>query len=371
MSVDRYQLTKFVTVLSAAVNVLLAAVKFVVGIWVASPLLIADGVHSFTDVFADVTAFLAVRFSRMKPSKRFQYGYRRLETLASMVIAVILVLAAYEIFEIGVIDPSHMVGLGELKWPVLITAAVALIVNMCAYLYMTYLNKGPQIDLVAGCAAHQLSDSLTTLFVFISVLLNYWGIPWVTTGVIFLIIFYILRCSYKLFMLSIYEILDVGVEQHVLAQYKKTFLSCDYVRDVHQLRTRKVGSYVILDCHIAVAPYCSISEADYIAHTVENQIYKSHPEVCDILIHVDSYEHDLANHVQSSPSRDQIMSLIRGAVGSHVQDKNVIVTYAREGVKLIVLLDHDVDRDQVMKEITSAKWIVSCSLCVQSIYISR
>ena len=365
MSFDRYHLTKYVTVLSAAVNSFLAVLKFCVGVWVVSPLLIADGVHSFTDVFADVTAFLAVRFSRMKPTKRFQYGYRRLETLASMVIALVLVVAAYEIFELGVLDNTHMVGLGDIRWSVLITSVFALLINLACYVYMRHLNKDAKIDLVDGCAAHQLSDSLTTLMVFVSVLLNYWHVPAATTVVIFVIIFYILRCSYKLFMLSVYEILDVGVDAKTLSSYKKTFLSVPYVRDIHQLRTRKVGSYVILDCHIAVPPYCSISEADYVAHRVEMVVKNAHPEVCDILIHVDSYEHDLANHVESSPSRADIMDVVTKALGHGLPESSVIVMYGKKGVQLTVLLDDALQDTKPQKTIEAHNWVDSCTMYVE------
>ncbi len=337
MNKDRYTVTKFVTILSAIVNVSLSVFKLCIGILVQSPLLIADGVHSFTDVFADITAFLAVRFSQMAPNEKFQYGYRRLETLASIVIALVLVLAAYEIVEIGVLDNVSISVSGKLNRPVLVAALFAMCVNFSCFSYISFVNRVHKIPIVAGCATHQLSDSLTTFMVFVSVILDYFGVPYVTTMVIVIIVFYILKCSYQLLFLSIQEILDIGVDKEKIEHYRKVFLSSPYVIDIHNLRTRKLGGYVVLDCHIAVGNYCTISEADYIAHLVEMQIKKECPEVCDIVLHVDSIDNDLALNVEDWPDRHKVKSALYTLFQYEFRDEDLIISYSKSGVEVMLL----------------------------------
>ena len=357
---------KLVTTVAACVNICLAILKFCIGYFMSSPLLMADGIHSFTDVLADMTAFLAARFGQKKPDSTFQYGYHRLETLASIFIAIVLILAAYAILYAGVLHPFHAQVSSYKNSIVLITAGVSLLVNLAAYFYMKKINSQYHSDLIKSCAYHQFSDALTTSLVFLSVVLDEFGFLDLTRFVTVVIIFLIVKCSYELLVSGFQEILDKCVSEEKTKAYKEVIEQVEGVLSVHDLRTRTIAGYVILDCHVTVNELTVVSECDFVAHSVEGRLKSTFPEIKDVTIHMDPHCYELDEGHKKWPSREHILKDLSQNIGLTVYDDTVFLTYSDKGVKVHILTNIGYDEDVIIKSQKNLQWVKSIEVYVKS-----
>ena len=355
---------KLVTTVAACVNIFLAMFKFVVGYFMSFPLLMADGVHSFADVFADMTAFFAARFGQKKPDNQFQYGYHRLETLASIIIAIVLIIAAYAILYAGVLYPIQTQVSLYKNAVVMITAGISLLVNLIAYLYMKNINRKYHSDLIKSCAYHQFSDALTTSLVFISVVMDEFGWFDLTRIVTVIIIFLIVKCGYELLVSAVQELLDKCVGDDKVKAYKKVIEQVESVLSVHALRTRTVAGYVLLDCHVTVHELTLVSECDFVAHSVEAQLKSTFPEIYDVTIHMDPHAYELDEGHKKWPARSFILKALAQYMGPSVLKDTVFLNYSDKGVNVRVLTDNEYSPVNTGLAISQLTW-----LCTVKVYI--
>ena len=354
---NKYKVTKLATTFAACVNITLALLKFCIGFVFSSALLMADGIHSFTDVFADMTAFLAARFGQKKPDSKFQYGYHRLETFASIIIAIILIIAAYAILYAGVLHPEHLELSLYSNSVVLTTAVLSMCVNFVAYLYILKMNSAVGSDLIKSCAYHQFSDALTTLLVILSIVLDVFGFLDLTRLATVVIIFLIVKCSLELLSSAIEEILDKGVSENKRMAYKQMIEQIEGVTNVHALRTRTVANHVLLDCHVSVDELSTVSECDFVAHSVESKLKNSFDEVFDVTIHMDPDRYELNEGHAKWPARQEIMKSCAYFISPSVHDDTVFIAYSSEGVNLLILSDGSYAKESLDALVNHNEWL--------------
>ncbi|OGT44565.1 MAG: cation diffusion facilitator family transporter [Gammaproteobacteria bacterium RIFCSPHIGHO2_12_FULL_38_11] len=298
-----------VSLINALINALLAVLKIIVGKIGHSQALIADGIHSFSDLMSDTFVFLAARAGANDPDKEHPYGHQRIETIATILIALILLIvggsigyeAVHRIFYHGFKKPTL---------PVIIIAIVSIIANEALFHYSK--NQGEKINsnLLISNAWHKRSDVFVSLIVLISVLGSLWGLPWLDAVGAFFIALLIIKMAFKMIWQSVQELIDHAVDELTLAEIKKVIRHISGVKSIHQLRTRLHGSYIFVDLHIIVDPHISVSEGHHIGEEVHAALLKNIKNLFDVTVHIDPENDETAHPSLHLPNREKLRTIL-------------------------------------------------------------
>ncbi|MCP8352629.1 cation diffusion facilitator family transporter [Candidatus Synchoanobacter obligatus] len=283
--VSRHDLLKRCGHLCLWLNVLLMGVKLSVGYFYASRALFADGIHSLLDVTADMFVLYAVSMSAKPKDVQHPYGYSRYETLANIVIAVMLIMAVYAIIYDavqGFYQPSLV-----MDFRVGIVAGISIVLNEASYRYVSYYAKLLRSDLLMSTAVHQRADAGTSVIVLLATAASFADLTGAdlfgAIGIALMILYYALPSLIK----SIKELLDQGLDTARLAEIETIINGVPGVVDHHFLRSRFMAEKGYVDVHVVVSPRISVSEGHYIGDVVKETLLKCH-DIGDITVHIDA-----------------------------------------------------------------------------------
>ncbi len=337
---DRIKVIRHTVVINASVNMLLALLKVVIGFFGHSQALIADGVHSFTDLITDSLVFFAAKAGAQKADKDHPYGHQRIETLASIVIAVVLASVAIGI-AYETIDRILTKATAETPaYAVLVIAVIAIFAN--EFLFYFNRNRGNKIDsnLLHANAWHNRSDTLVSVTVLISVIGSLLGAHYLDAiGALFIALL-ILKMAIKMIWNSVKELIDTGVEESLIEKISEHILQIDGVSAVHQLRTRHHGKTIFLDAHIEVSPDISVSEGHYISEQVGFQLSQAFPKIIDTTVHIDP-ENDEIPKGRHLPDRSHIEKSLKDSwqsISSASTINKLTLHYLNEKISVDVYL---------------------------------
>ena len=311
-SKGRQSTTFSVSLISALVNTLLTLSKIIVGIFGNSQALIADGVHSFSDLLTDGLIIITGWMGAQSPDKEHPYGHRRIETIGSIIIAIILIFTAtsimFDTFQ-HLIHHAHLLPIPTFL--IVIVAVISIIANEVLFRYT--IIKGNQINsnLLRTNAWHNRSDSFVSLIVLVSVIGNYLGINYLDVIGACIISILILLMGFKIIWKNGRELIDTAVDNDTLKKIAQTISSVIGVLSVHQLRTRYHGGNIFVDVHIQVAPNISVSEGHYIGERVRLLLLKKIEYISDVTVHTDP-ENDTISVLSSTlPDRQTVLRLLK------------------------------------------------------------
>lgn len=294
-----YSEIKRVTLINGLVNFLLALFKIIIGYIGHSQALIADGLHSFSDLLSDALVILAAKAGGKRPDKDHPYGHRRIETLASILIAIMLTAVglglAYETADHLVHGIAHE----QHSMPVIITAVVSIVANEWLYRYTETAGKKLNSNLLHSNAYHKRSDAMVSMIVLASVVGTYFGFTFLDAAAAFIIGALIIKMGVKMILDSTRELIDTGVDQKTLRRIIKKIKEVPGVYSIHQLRTRSLGGSIFVDAHILVDSKISVSEGHHIAEEVHFYLVKHINNVIDVTVHIDPEDDE-----KSMPSID-------------------------------------------------------------------
>lgn len=303
----RYDVAKKVTIVNAVLNSILALFKIIVGYFGHSYTLLTDGIHSLSDLISDALVLIAAKIGGQIPDKEHPYGHQRIETIAAMIIAIILLIVGLVI----IYETMHLM-LGhqsrEIHGIAVISAAlISIIIKEGLYRYTLYAGKKVHSNLLIANAYHNRSDVYVSGLVLLSVMAHLFGIPYadnIGAGIIALLI---LKTSIQLFMQGIKELIDTGVDQQTLKQLNDCIQSITGVVSVHQLRTRLHGGNIFVDTHIIVSPFISVSEGHHIGEKLHWQLMQNFPQIADVTVHIDPENDETKNPSLNLPSRAELI----------------------------------------------------------------
>ncbi len=303
----RYETAKRVTIVNAILNTVLALFKIIVGWLGHSFALLTDGIHSLSDLISDALVLVAAKIGGRVPDKDHPYGHQRIETIASMVISLLLLIVGgliiYETIHHMLNHPPKAIkGL-----PVIIAAILSIVIK--EWLYRYTLNSGKKIysNLLIANAYHNRSDVYVSLLVVISVVGNLLGIPYadnIGAGIIALLI---IKTSFQLFAHGISELIDTGVDEPTLTLIRDCIKNIPGVVSIHQLRTRLHGGNVFVDTHIIVSPFISVSEGHHIGEKIHWQLTQNFLQIADVTVHIDPENDEVKKPSLHLPSRSELI----------------------------------------------------------------
>jgi len=278
------------TWISVWVNLFLTTVQFVVGIFSASQGLIADSVHSLSDLMADFVVLLAARHSKKDADVDHHYGHLRYENAASLVLGVLLLAVAagmiwaalHKLFSPGVAATVHPVAL----W----VALIALTAKETLFRYMLAVAKRLGSSMLAANAWHARSDAASSLVVALGIGGNLMGYPLLDPAAALVVGIMVGKMGWSFSWSALHDLMDRAASEDETEAIRQTLAQTPGVRGVHDLRTRKVGDLTLVDVHLEIDAYITVAEGHAITVKARQRVLDQHG-VLDVMTHIDPYPH--------------------------------------------------------------------------------
>ena|SRR3990167_448218 len=306
----RYRTVIRVTLVNSGVNSLLAVLKILVGYFGHSQALIADGIHSLSDLITDLLVLIAARLGDQLPDKEHPYGHRRIETIAAIIISVVVIVVALGIAYDTIEHILHY----TLERPdiyVLIIAALSVFANEGLFRYTLAQGNKITSDLLRTNAWHNRSDAFVSLIVLISAGGTWLGINYLDSVGALIIAGLILKMGLTMIWGSLKELIDTGVDDSTLAAITTEIQNVPGVLSVHQLRTRSHSGLIFVDVHIQVNPNISVSEGHYIGEQVHLKLLKNFSHISDVTVHIDPEDDEISHPSVDLPNRKEVHHLLK------------------------------------------------------------
>lgn len=307
MSTTALQDKQRVTLVGAAVNVLLAIGKIMAGVIGQSQALIVDGVHSFSDLLSDGLVLFASRLGSKQADADHPYGHARFETVATVGIGLLLIAVAIGfIYDAGLrlLEPERLLIPG---WIALIAATASVAAKELLYHYTLHVGRQVRSRLIQANAWHHRSDALSSLVVIGGVIGSMAGVPWLDAVAAILVAVMVAFVGFRFMWDALRELVDTGLENHELDTLSAQIDSVEEVRGHYGLRTRRMGGDVLADVHVLVDNRVSVSEGYRIASEVRRRLIDTNPDVTDVMVHIDHDSAEAMDEESHLPMRSQVM----------------------------------------------------------------
>ncbi|WP_027478018.1 cation diffusion facilitator family transporter [Curvibacter gracilis] len=294
---ERAAATSRSTWVSVMVNVLLSAVQIAIGMLSRSQGLIADGIHSLSDLVADFVVLLASHHSKKDADEDHPYGHHRFENAASMVLGVLLLVVGVGMVWSAFMKLRNPETIAQVHAMALWVAGIALVAKESLFRYMLAIAKRVKSSMLIANAWHARSDAASSLVVGIGIIGNLMGYPILDPIAALIVGFMIARMGWEFGWEAMNDLMDRGIDEEELAAIKKTLLETPGVDGVHDLKTRKMGDMVVVDAHIEVDASLTVEVGHNIAVDARRRVMQRH-RVLNLMAHVDpSHKADL-DHAQ-------------------------------------------------------------------------
>ncbi|WP_034757292.1 cation diffusion facilitator family transporter [Rossellomorea vietnamensis] len=301
---DRFKKAEFAAMIGVVGNIVLAVIKWAAGIMGNSRALIADAVHSASDVAGSLAVFIGLRAAKQPPDQDHPYGHGKAESIAAIIVAVLLFLVGIEIGKSSIESFFH-----PLTPPtsIAIYAVIfSIIVKEAMFQYKYRLGKRLKSDALIVNAYEHRSDVFSSIAALVgisaSILGGKFDIGWLVyadpvAGI--LVSLLVLRMAWHLGAESIHTTLDHVMHDEDVLPFRKIVETVPEVKEINELHAREHGHYVIIDLKISVDPYMTVEEGHRVGKRVKEKLLKE-SNVNDVFIHINPF------NPASEESDDQI-----------------------------------------------------------------
>ena len=359
------------------VNLLLSIGKLVVGFIGHSQALIADGLHSLSDLASDGMVLLATHHSNVDADEDHPYGHARYETFATITLAVLLTVVGVSI---AIDAVSHLIDYKTIAVPTqltLVVAGISIFSKEVLYQYTMLVARRVKSKLLEANAWHHRSDAISSIVVFVGIAGAMLGYPLLDSVAAIVVAVMICKIAWDLGLQSFQELVDTGLEPETLKEMENTILSIDGVEQMHMLRTRRMGHSALADVHILVSPRLSVSEGHQISEAVEMALTKQFDEINDITVHIDPEDDESAeNSCKHLPLRVDVLEQLKQHWQNIPETRDLlhITLHYLDGainIELILplqILESDKKPEQIKQQITDASKKLRCIGLVDILY---
>lgn len=290
------------------VNLILSIGKLIVGYIGHSQALIADGLHSLSDLISDGMVLMATHHSNTDADEEHPYGHARYETFATITLAVLLTLVG---IGIGIDAVYRLTDAQNIAIPASITlwvAGVSIISKEVLFQYTMIIARRVKSSMLEANAWHHRSDAISSIVVFIGIAGAMWGYPILDSIAAIIVAVMISKIGWELGHQSFQELVDTGLDAETLSQISETIRNINGVDQLHMLRSRKMGNNALVDVHILVSPYLSVSEGHQISEAVEAALIDNFEEINDVTVHIDPEDDEISeNSCKHLPLRNIVV----------------------------------------------------------------
>ncbi|MFG6373298.1 MAG: cation diffusion facilitator family transporter [Oscillospiraceae bacterium] len=285
-------LLKRVSVVTVLGNVILTVFKLFAGVVGRSGAMVSDAVHSLSDVFTTLIAFLGVRLSQKPADKEHPYGHERFECVASLVLGLILLITGLGIGKVG-LDNILAGSYADLTPPgpiALIAALLSIATKEAMFWYTRHYAKLLNSPAFMADAWHHRSDAFSSIGSLIGVGGAMLGWPVLDSLASVVICLFILKVAYDILKDALSKMLDTSRGEEYEAHLREYVLAQEDVLGVALLQSRTFGNRVYIDLVIQVDGELKLRDAHAIAERVHSCVERDFPDIKHIMIHVDPAE---------------------------------------------------------------------------------
>lgn len=307
----RYKEVRKVTLIGSVVDLLLGVAKIIVGSIAHSQALIADGIHSLSDLATDFMVLFAAKHASRDADVEHPYGHGRIETVMTVVLGAALILVSIGIGWDAVrrlFAPDTLLQPG---WLALVVAAISVFAKEAIYHYTMHVARKLRSRLLRANAWHSRSDAISSIIVFVGVLGAMSGLDYLDAIAAIGVAFMITKIGWDLAWHSIRELIDTALDEERVEKIRESIKGVGGVEALHMLRTRRMGPDALVDVHIQVMPKLSVSEGHQISEMVRRQVIEDIEEVTDVMVHIDPEDDEFAMPCCHLPDRGQIMARLQ------------------------------------------------------------
>ena len=306
-----------VTVIGMLLDGVLGLLKVIAGTLFHSQALLVDGIHSFTDVASDLVVLGVMRVSRQAPVQGHPYGHQRIETMGTMVLGSILIAVGAALVWDNTLRLLDGGTVNIPEWPILVAAVISIASKEWIYRYTRRVGIAIRSDLIIANAWHSRTDALSSVVVLFSTIGAMLGYLWLDVLAAVIISGIIIHIGWRFTRDSVKELVDTGLSPEDTETLKHIASKTDGVRNVHELRSRRMGHDILLDVHLVVSPEISVSEGHQIGMQVVNAMRNALDNILDINFHIDA-ENDEIHPPTSERLPDR--AEIREALHQHIEN---------------------------------------------------
>jgi len=306
---ERYRTVRRVTLVGSAVDLSLGIVKIVGGWFSHSQALIADGVHSLSDLATDLLVLYAAKHAHAEADAEHPYGHGRIETAATVGLGVALILISIGIVYDGasaLLDPAKLVV--PKAWAIAL-AALSVISKEAVYHYTMRYARRLNSEMLRANAWHSRSDAISSIVVIIGVGGALLGVPSLDAIAALVVAIMIGKIGFDVAKSSVSELIDTGVDAEHLEEIRNTIQTVDGVDSLHLLRTRRMAGQVLVDVHLILKdPRVSVSEGHQISETVRSVLIRHFDDIADVTVHIDPEDDEHAAPGKHLGLRGQVLA---------------------------------------------------------------
>ena len=289
------------TWVSVGVNIVLTAIQIVVGVLAKSQGLIADGIHTLSDLVADFVVLFAGHHSKKDADDDHPYGHQRFETAASLVLGALLIAvgagmlwsAVHKLEDPSTVPTVHIAAL----W----VACGALVAKELLFRYMLATAKRVKSSMLVANAWHARSDAASSLVVGIGIVGNLAGYPILDPIAALIVGFIVAKMGWGFGWDALHDLMDRAVDDEDVQAIRITLLETPGVQGVHDLRTRKMGDMIVVDAHLEVDAAITVEAGHDIAVAARQRVLQRH-RVLNLMTHLDPWRRPDLDHASPAAS---------------------------------------------------------------------
>lgn len=298
-------------------NAVLAIGQVIIGLFANAFSLVADAAHTLSDLVTDLLVLVAGRHGADPADRDHPYGHGRIETITSLLLGAVLVAVGLGFLLSSGMRLQNMNSLPAVHPAAFFMAVVTLIAKEGLFRFTLAASRRLKAPLLEANAWHARSDAASSLVVAVGIGGSIIGYPFLEPLAAAVVGFLILHMGLKLGWKAVRELIDTGLPEEEVSRLRQTIISTAGVAGLHELRTRRMADRVLCDAHVQVDPRITVSEGHRISDNVYLAVRGAHPEVQDVLVHIDPEDDDAVQLVPAGPlpERGHVESDLRTLIG--------------------------------------------------------
>ena len=288
------------TWVSVGVNILLASIQVGVGLVSKSQALVADGIHSLSDLASDFIVLIAGHHSRKGADEDHPYGHQRFETGASLALGALLLAVGVGMIWAALRKLEYPARIPQVHIAALWVAVIALVSKELLFRYMLRIATGVRSGLLVANAWHARSDAASSLVVGLGVLGNLSGYPLLDPIAALIVGFLVGKIGWNFGWQALHDLMDRAADVDEVRAIRTTLLGTPGVHGVHDLRTRRMGDLIVVDVHLEVDATITVEAGHDIAVLAHERVMQHH-RVLDVMTHIDPWRSPDLDHLPAAP----------------------------------------------------------------------
>jgi len=297
-----------VTLVGAAANLLLSIIKFLGGVFGNSTAMMADAVHSLSDLLTDAVVLFTHKIGRMPKDEGHPYGHGRAESIGAVVVGAIIITAG-----IGLgFETYQIVSSGQFRipgWIAALSAVLSIIINEGLFRYTLKVGEKIHSPSIIANAWHHRSDAISSIAALVGIVAGFSGYPIMDPIAGAIVGLMIIRVGYMIVAEGISDLMDTALSEDKTEDIRQAIDEIQEVLEFHDLRTRRMGGKVFMDVHILVDPDLTVTEGHKIAESVRRKLIKTMDNIEDVLVHVDAEDDTQVEPIYKA-TRDELYPII-------------------------------------------------------------